>query len=107
MDLSWAANSLRETVAHHGFHPPPSFRLAPFRATESSAGAARTPLFITNSRYDGIVCTPAIPTILYDTGHHAVIDEAARPDVTRPGWFTLDVPADDGSVRRTEVRFPP
>ena len=68
--------------------------------------AAHMPLFITNARYDRVVHSPAILKVLAQTKRAPVADDAPRPNVARPGWFTFDVPLEDGIVRRAEVRFP-
>jgi hypothetical protein len=68
--------------------------------------AAHIPLFITNARYDTVIHSPAILKILAHAKRRPVADNAPRPNVARPGWFTFDVPLEDGTVRRTEVRFP-
>lgn len=44
--------------------------------------------------------------VLAQTKRAPVADDAPRPNVARPGWFTFDVPLEDGIVRRAEVRFP-
>jgi hypothetical protein len=68
--------------------------------------AAHTPLFITNAVYDRAIYAPAIVKALDKLQRAPVIDEAPRAGAPRPGWFTFDLYDDDGSVRRTEVRFP-
>jgi hypothetical protein len=64
------------------------------------------PLLVTNARYDAIIHSRAILKIVADAERTPIADNAPRPNVARPGWFTFDVPLEDGTVRRTEVRFP-
>jgi hypothetical protein len=67
--------------------------------------------FITRARHDSVVYTPAILEGLRRR-FEVVHDEAPRPGVERPGWFSVSLPPnearpDEGAEARVEVRFPP
>jgi hypothetical protein len=65
--------------------------------------------FITHARWDMVIYAPAIPAALQEEGFSVQTDSAARPNVDRPGWFTVDLPATtdpDEPATKIEVRFP-
>jgi hypothetical protein len=66
--------------------------------------------FITDARYDGAILSLAIPAVFAAANFGGVVDSSPRAGVDRPGWFTVDIPAqaDAGTPAQTvEVRFPP
>jgi hypothetical protein len=65
--------------------------------------------FITNALLDDVIIAAAIPATLAQQSFGGVIDSSPRPGVARPGWFSVDLPAqpDTGAPAQTvEVRFP-
>ncbi|HEY6460628.1 MAG TPA: hypothetical protein VIY73_10775 [Polyangiaceae bacterium] len=63
--------------------------------------------FITNARYDLAIYAPSIPAAISAEGFGGTVDDAPRPGVTRPGWFTVNLPAASGlPAQAVEVRFP-
>jgi hypothetical protein len=66
--------------------------------------------FITDARYDGAILSLAIPAVFAAANLGGIVDSRPRAGVVRPGWFTVDIPAqaDAGTPSQTvEVRFPP
>jgi hypothetical protein len=65
--------------------------------------------FITNSRYDSVIYSPAIPALLAAHSFTITMDADAGADsgTERPGGFSVASPLADGGFGNAHVRFPP
>jgi hypothetical protein len=84
----------------------------PLAPNRFGAALHDVPLFITHARYDAVIYAPAILRTLQDQKWSVTRDDAPRPGVARPGWFSVTLPeAGTGSARKlakkVQVRFPP
>ncbi|MET0593512.1 MAG: hypothetical protein ABW133_12485 [Polyangiaceae bacterium] len=62
--------------------------------------------FLTNARYDSVIHSPAIVAMLKTANGSTVVDDAARPNVERPGWIKMSVPAAEGGDKDVAIRYP-
>lgn len=63
--------------------------------------------FITDSRYDTVIYSPAIPAFIKQYTNDTVSTDAVPDSGTeRPGGFTVTFPLGDGGSQSADVRFP-